>query len=176
MADVQAAVNAQLVGELLAAQERCPPDSVPAIFEQLDTDKNGSLDASEFRAFAMGRFNLTGENADKIFAKFDKNHDSTLDLKEFTEIITSINNATMVFEVAETQKDIHDIQCITYAAAFIYSCCLCTACTSCCIGPAWAQCYASDLQTRQIDHTLRLNAHITNELLAGAPAAEIARA
>ena len=54
------------------------------VFEQFDTDKNGSLNRTETRA-ALSQLGCTmaDEAFDKMFDEFDKSKDGTIDYKEF---------------------------------------------------------------------------------------------
>ena len=54
------------------------------VFEQFDTDKNGSLNRTETRA-ALSQLGCTmaDEAFDKMFNEFDKSKDGTIDYKEF---------------------------------------------------------------------------------------------
>ena len=49
----------------------------------------------------MGSYKIDGELADAIFKKFDKDGNGTLDLKEFTSVVSHCNELAQPFEQAE---------------------------------------------------------------------------
>jgi len=59
-------------------------EQVLAVFEQSDTNKDGSISADELKALftALG---MKGETADATFANVDKNNDGKLDFEEFLD-------------------------------------------------------------------------------------------
>ena len=57
-------------------------------FKLYDTDKNGTMDASEFKTVLkdLGKRDVTDEQVKNLLAEVDKNNDSVINWQEFLEV------------------------------------------------------------------------------------------
>ncbi|VUZ49136.1 unnamed protein product [Hymenolepis diminuta] len=63
---------------------------VKALFERMDRDGSRKIDSIELR-HALGEDNVSKEVIDKLFKKYDKNHDGVLDEKEIKKFFKDNN-------------------------------------------------------------------------------------
>jgi Ca2+-binding EF-hand superfamily protein len=63
------------------------------LFNDMDTDKNGTLCMDEFTSFCLGRFTVTKEVAKSIFEANDVDKNSVIDRKEFGLVFKKLENA-----------------------------------------------------------------------------------
>ena len=59
-------------------------------FKLYDTDKNGTMDATEFKTVLkdLGKRDVTDEQVKGLLAEVDKNNDSVINWNEFLEVST----------------------------------------------------------------------------------------
>lgn len=57
-------------------------------FKLYDTDKNGTMDASEFKTVLkdLGKRDVTDDQVKSLLAEVDKNNDSVINWTEFLEV------------------------------------------------------------------------------------------
>ena len=100
----------------------------------------------------------------KVFNKYDKDHDSTIDMVEFTAFITDLNQAALKFDRAEEEYG-HKMRLkINTCAYFTYGCCLCTLCTSCYCGTKAILRLSQEFLDRKATAEERINKSITDHL------------
>ncbi|KAM3172741.1 hypothetical protein ACTXT7_013921 [Hymenolepis weldensis] len=63
---------------------------VKALFERMDCDGSKKIDSSELRR-ALGEDNVSKEVVERLFNKYDKNHDGVLDEKEIKRFFRDNN-------------------------------------------------------------------------------------
>ena len=83
------------------------PDEVTELtnaFKNYDVDKNGTIDAKEFKAAlkAMGHDDVTDEKANELLAKVDKNTDGVIEWLEFLDMMQLIKTNNQTFGEATT--------------------------------------------------------------------------
>ena len=108
---------------------RINPEEITTLFNQLDANKNGTLEADEFRAFICGRFYIS---PDKLFALYDVDKNSTIDVDEFKLIIDVMNKICAKYDREEINGLTSKAQAVGAAGCFAYCCCICTLGISCC--------------------------------------------
>ena len=107
---------------------------IASVFIELDADRSGALDRDELRAFLQGRYNMSSENCDKVFLKFDKDHNSTIDVNEFVAIVAQINKVAWQYDDQEVKAFRVYVQKYSIISLFMFCCCPCTVGISCLIG------------------------------------------
>lgn len=112
---------------------RTDKEKIPVLFGELDTDKNGTLDRDEFKAFLVGRFHVSTDTAIKVFNAFDTNEDNELDIDEFEHVITAVNDLVVKHELEAAKETTSRTACLGYASCCCAFCCLCTAGVSVCV-------------------------------------------
>lgn len=72
--------------------EEC--DLLARTFKAYDRDKNGTIDAKEFRQICKdtGHGDITEAKLQEIFARVDKNHDSKIDWEEYLDMMQTVFN------------------------------------------------------------------------------------
>ena len=105
-----------------------------AIFDDIDKDKNGTLDIDEFIVYILGRFNITRNAAMKIFQHSDLDGNRNIDKAEFRILLGNIDAINIQIDrERETQKMKH-LMCAGKWSSCAIGTCLCTAGLSCIIG------------------------------------------
>ena len=122
-----------LKGEVVPAGRQPLTDAQKdAIFDDIDTDKNGTLDLHEFSVYNQGKYSITLDTAKQIFKCNDLDGNNTFDKTEFKTLLGKKIDAVNI--EMERQKDIQVTKHLTCAARW-GSCgcatCLCTLGWSC---------------------------------------------
>ena len=102
-----------------------------AIFDQMDTDKNGTLDKDEFTIYILGKFSVSRDQALQIFKSYDLDKSNTIDKAEFGILLGKMDDINIAMDYERDKKIYEHITCAAKWTACGCYFCLCTLCLSC---------------------------------------------
>lgn len=74
-------------------------------FQQVDTDKSGTLDANEvYKAIIMAGFQIQAQSFLPIFQKFDRKKKNSLDFDGYIELCIFLGTVRNVFQFYDVQR------------------------------------------------------------------------
>jgi hypothetical protein len=132
-----------LKGEVVpAGREPLTDAQKDAIFDDIDTDKNGTLDLHEFSVYIQGKYSITRDTAKQIFKCNDLDGNNTFDKTEFRALLGKIDDVNIEME---RQKDIQVTKHLTCAAKWGQCGCITCCCTLGCSCYFAAYCASKEL-------------------------------
>ena len=111
------------------------------IFDDIDTDKSGTLDMTEFTIYILGKYNITRETAVNIFKSNDIDGNNTIDKVEFRVLLKKIDVVNIEIDTENQTQLLNSVACIARWSSCGCFFCLCTLGASCCIS---TKCAASE--------------------------------
>lgn len=111
-----------------------------ALFEKMDTSKNGSLDQAEFREFAITSFGMTENEAKDIFKKWDIDEGGQVGPFEFS-IMMSIYHTEVMYQEAVEQSQHIIMRSVPCACCVPFACYIGCCFSLCTLGLSWIPMY-----------------------------------
>lgn len=108
-------------------------EEIDFLFNDMDTDKNGTLCMDEFTSFCLGRFSVTKDVAKSIFEANDVDQNSVIDRTEFGLVFKKLENAVNAIDYGANVKVLQHVSCAAQWSNFATLCCVCTLGMSCCV-------------------------------------------
>ena len=113
-------------------------DEIDFLFNDMDTDKNGTLCIDEFTSFCLGRFSVTREVAKSIFEANDVDKNSVIDRKEFGLVFRKLEQAVNSVDYEANKQVLRHISCAAQWNNCAILCGVCTLGLSCCVAKPFA--------------------------------------
>lgn len=112
-------------------REPLTAEEMNEIFDQMDTDKNGTLDKNEFTIYILGKFSVSREQASAIFKAHDLDKSNTIDKAEFSILLGKMDEINIDIDYERDKKLFEHATCAAKWTACGCYFCLCTLCLSC---------------------------------------------
>ena len=134
------------------------------LYEQLDTDRSGTLDKNEFAIFCKGRFDIDQHFSDKIFEAADSDGNNQVDRDEFLHIMQVCEEADQTFTSQEGNYVMGELSLLAQLAMCAYLCCPCTCGASVCCYGCFASSKMAELEARSKSSAARKKEFVSTSL------------